>query len=490
MKISREDKTRANTSHPTRADQSPGRIRIFTCSVFFLLFPLSSASLSASVPTPCSTVIVGRLASSDGSVLLAHNEDLDPPAAQHLVRVPRLRHPPGETIALWSGVRIPQVSETFAYFGTRIFDKAFVPGDLVSGINEYQVAVANNLAVQRNSASNLKVGRMIWTEFMQIALERAKTAREAVRIIGECAGLYKLAFDPGTMFAVIDPQEGWWLEVTQDGPWVAQRVPDQGYAMRANAYRIGVVDFNDSRNFLFSPDLVSYAARKGWFNPSAGAAFNFTKAYAMKSDADSAYNTHRQERADQLLAPRLPKISVNDLVRLLRDHFEGTPWDLSGGPDAVSPHNTCERTLCCKRTIASVVIQARGWLPAEIGGVFRVAMSPPCASPYIPWYFGSKRIPAPYQAGQNMSAPDSAYWVFRSLSSLADKNYQKNSPVIRNRWDMLEKDAELFQPFFEGLARCLDLVSKSRAVDLLNCYSEFLALQAFNTAGELAKEIE
>ena len=468
----------------------PGRIRRFTRGGFFLLILLSAASLSASVLTHCSTVIVGRLASSDGSVLLAHNEDLDPPAAQHLIRVPHLRHSPGETIALWSGARIPQVSETFAYFGTKIFDKAFVPGDLVSGINEYQVAVANNLAVQRNSASDLKEGRMIWTEFMQIALERAKTAREAVRIIGECARLYKLALDPGTMFGIIDPKEGWWLEVTQDGPWVAQRVPDQSYAMRANAYRIGVVDFNDPRNFLFSPDLVSPAVGKGWFNPSAGAAFDFAKAYAMKSDADSAYNTRRQKRADQLLAPRLPKISVNDLVRLLRDHFEGTPWDLSGGPGAVSPHDTRERTLCCKRTIASVVIQARGWLPAEIGGVFRVAMSPPCSSPYIPWYSGSTRIPAPYQAGQNISAPDSAYWVFRSLSSLADKNYQKNSPVIRDRWNTLEKEAELSQSFFEGLARCLDLVSKSLAVDLLNCYSEFLALQAFNTAGELAKEIE
>jgi dipeptidase len=490
MKIARAEKDQAKITRPRKSDALRNKIRRFTREGFFLLILLSVASFSASVPTHCSTVIVGRLASSDGSVLLAHNEDLDPPAAQHLIRVPHLRHSPDEIIALWSGARIPQVSETFAYFGTKIFDKAFVPGDIVSGINEYQVAVANNLAVQRNSASDLKENRMIWTEFTQIALERAKTAREAVRIIGECARLYKLALDPGTMFGIIDPKEGWWLEVTQDGPWVAQRVPDQGYAMRANAYRIGVVDFNDPQNFLFSPDLVSHAVGKGWFNPSAGAAFNFTKAYAMKSDADSDYNTHRQERADQLLAPRLPKISVNDLVHLLRDHYEGTPWDLSGGPDAVSPHNTRERTLCCKRTIASVVIQARGWLPAEIGGVFRVAMSPPCASPYIPWYFGSKRIPAPYQAGQNMSSPDSAYWAFQSLSNLAEKNYQKRIPVIQDRWNALEKEAELSQSFFEGLARCLDLVSKSLAVDLLNCYSEFLALQAFNTAGELAKEIE
>jgi dipeptidase len=466
------------------------RIRRFTPWGAFILLPLFIASLSAAATPHCSTIIVGRLASADGSVLLAHNEDLQLDAAQHIVRVPHRHHLPGETIVLWSGVKVAQVPETFAYLGTSIFDKELIPGDLVTGINECQVAVANNLAFQRNCASDLTTGRMIWTEFMRIALERANTAKEAVRIIGECAQLYKLASDPGTMFGITDPQEGWWLEIAQEGQWVAQRVPDQDYAMRANAYRIGIVNFKDQQNFLSSPDLVTYAVQKGWYDPSTDGAFNFTEAYGMKSETSADHNTHRQKRADQLLTPLLPKISVTGLVALLRDHYEGSPWDHSGGPGRISPHGTDERTFCCEKTVASAVVQSRSWLPPEIGGVCWLAMSPPCTGIFIPWYMGLEKIPPPYQEGRNISSVDSAYWAFRCLANLVDKDYKKKINVVRNRWNELEKTVEQDQPVLEEKACRLYLVNRKKAIQLLNRKSTYYALRAFDIAKKLAKEIE
>jgi len=456
----------------------------------FIFTLLSAVSLPAAVSPHCSTIIVGRLASSDGAVMLAHNEDLQPNAAQHIVSVPHLKHKPGEVIVLWSGAKVPQVPETFAYTGTKIFEKRFIPGEVVTGINEHQVAVANNLAYQRDPVSDLTKGRMIWTEFMQLALERARTAKEAVRIIGGSAQHYKLAFDPGTMFGIIDPQEGWWMEVAQEGQWVAQRVPDRGYAMRANAYRIGIVRFDDPQNFLSSPDLVSYAVAKGWYDPATGGDFNFADVYGMESEANADENTHRQARADQLLRPLLPTISVSGLMTLLRDHYEGTPWDHSGGPGKISPHKTDERTLCCEATVASSVIQARGWLPPEIGGVCWIAMSTPCTGTYIPWYRGSTKIPQAYRTGRNISSPDSAYWAYRRLATLADKDYQSTIAVVRQGWSGFEKSVKQSQPALEEKARRLYAVDKQKAIKLLSNRSASYATQAFSIAKKLAKEID
>jgi len=455
-------------------------------SCVFLWLPASLATAESDA-LHCSTVIVGRLASSDGSVLLAHDEDLQADAAQHLVSVPHRRHQPGDVIKLWSGAKVPQAPETFGYFATKIFDKEFIPGDVVTGINEYQVAIANNLAHQRDEVPDLESGRMIWTEFMQLALERAKTAREAVRIIGECAQRYKLASDPGTMFGITDPAEGWWMEVTQEGQWVAQRVPDQGYAMRANAYRIGTVNFNDPQSFLYSPDLVTCAVKKGWYSSSTDGDFNFAEVYGSKSDTTATYNTHRQERADQLLKPLLPKISVVDLMAVLRDHFEGTSWDLAGEG---SPHKTDERTICRDETVVSAVIQSRGWLPPEIGGVCWLAMGTPCTGTYIPWYQGTRKVPSFCQKGRNKYSSDSAYWVFRRLTDLVDKDYKKSIVPVRARWGEFEKLQGQVQPGIEEAARHLYPVDKQEAIELLNGRSMYYASRAFEIAKDLVTGLE
>ena len=251
----------------------------------------------------CTTVIVGKDKTVDGSVMIAHSEELgDSP--QHLVVVPRKTYEPGEMYISYSGAKIPQPEETYAYIASTIFDKDYYPGDFTTGINEYQVSVANNMSwtrgVPEDTAWDVVEGGVFWTEFTQLVLERCKTAREGVELMGRLCEEYTLSCDPGTMYGIADPTEGWFIEIATDGQWIAQRVPDDGFVMRANSYRIGIVDL-DSPDILHSPDLVQCAIDKGWYDPETGP-FSFADVYGEPSVQEDSYNTLRHEIVDKMLA--------------------------------------------------------------------------------------------------------------------------------------------------------------------------------------------
>ena len=191
---------------------------------------------------------------------------------------------------------------------------------MTSGINEHLVAVVNNVAYRRDIPDIIpNQGRIIWTEFTKFALERSKNAAEAVAVIGSIASTYKLAVDSGMIFGVIDPNEGWWVEVTLDGQWVAQRMENNRASERANIFRIGVVDFN-SNNFKYSDDLVNYAKQKGWY---VSGDFNFTAVYADQNKVTSQYNLRRTWRMNELLKDSVmtKKVDPQLIMRILRDHY-------------------------------------------------------------------------------------------------------------------------------------------------------------------------
>lgn len=396
----------------------------------------------------CTTIIVGRHASADGSVLIGHNEDLGNASAHHYVFVPGATYPPGSKITLWSGIQIPQVAQTFSYNVTKIFDINYNPGDISSGINEHQVSIANNMAFQRLAANpGPYEGRILWSEFSRLTLERARTAREGIQIIGDLVSTYKIAFDPGTMFGVTDPVEGWWIEVTQDGQWVAQRVPEDRAEMRANAYRIGIVNFDDPANFLYSPDLVSYAESRGWHKP--GTPFNFSLVYGDPFSAKDPSNTHRQTRIDNLLNQSLPTLKPLDIAAMLRDHYEGTPLDTTDHYRLGSPHHTKENTVCNLNTEISSVCQSRSWLPADIGAVCWRALATPCSTAFVPWYSGHEVFPAEFQRGTNTPSSDSAYWAFRNLVTATDADYGNRIPIVHDTWATLEANIAVRQATIE-----------------------------------------
>jgi dipeptidase len=434
----------------------------------------------------CTTILVGKDATSDGSVMLAHNEDLGESAAHHYAVVPRAAHPPGEVLVLWSGARVPQVPVTYAYIATRLFDEGYVPGDVTTGINEYQVAVANNSAVLRGAPQPGPTrGRLIWTDFMRLALERAQTARQAVQVMGDLAQTYRLGVDTATLFAVTDAAEGWWVEIAKEGQWAAQRVPDDGAAMRANTFRIGVVDFGDPERFMHSADLVCYAEARGWYG-SADGPFDFTRAYGDRATAEAEWNTHRHERVEALLAASAPAVTVHDLLAILRDHYEGTPYDLTDGYRYGSPHRTDEYTPCSSATVVSVAFQSRGWLPPEIGAVCWRALATPCASPYVPWYLGQIDVPQALRTGTDSSTANSAYWAFRGLASHVDGDYAGRIGAVRDAWREFEAREAAEQITMERRALELYALDPAAARRLLTAFSDTRSVLACQRARSLS----
>ena len=428
----------------------------------------------------CTSLIVGKDATADGSVLLAHNEDLGDHSVQHYITVPHAAHSPGDVVTLYSGVEVPQVEETYGYMASTIFDLHYIPGDVTSGINEHQVSVANNLAYQRSAISPCPItGRIIWTEFTKLALQRASTAREAVDVIGGLAQTYKLGLDTGTMFAVADPEEGWWIEVAQEGQWVAQRVADDEAVVRANAYRIGVVDFADPDRFLFSDDLVSYAASRGWYS---GGDFHFSDTYGDFTVSPAPWNTHREDRLADLLAAEIPAVEPAHVMAMLRDHYVGTAWDPTNGYVDGSPHQTYEYCVCDLTTEISVVCQSRGWLPAEIGAVCWRAMATPCSSVYVPWYYGHTAVPAAYETGTPVAMSGSAYWAFRELSEVVDPQYGDVIADLSGFWGDFEADERDQQSANEDAAVQLYVSDPASAVDHLEGETEAWAVQAYDYA--------
>lgn len=435
----------------------------------------------------CSSVIVGKQATKDGSVILAHNEDLANYCAHHYVYIPHAKHGPADMVVTWWGAKIPQVAETYGYSATKIFDKAYVPGDITSGINEYQVAVANNMSYRRDAPAELPTnGRIIWTELTQIALERSKIAREAVGIIGDMVHTYKLGGDSGAIFAVTDGNEGWWVEVTLEGQWVAQRVPDHSFGVRANIFRIGEVDFADSDNFMYSEDIIDYAKKMGWYDGSEP--FNFAKVYAASEKLNDPYNTRRQWRAEELLKQQKAKITPIDVIAMLRDHYEGTPYDLTNGYKKGSPHQTDERTLCSINTEVSVVCQSRQWLPPEIGAVTWRAMATPCTSAFTPWYFGNQDIPKAFRTGTNQHSASSAYWTFRNLSRYTDVRYQTMIDKIHKQFKSFEIQEFQSQLKLEEDALKLYGQDKDQAIRFLARYSNNMAEQAVRLGSSMLNQ--
>ena len=334
----------------------------------------------------CTTVIVGKDATTDGSVILGHNEDwgeYEVPFRWEL----RKRHKNGETIKLSDGQVIPQVEETYAFLW---------PAALCSGFNEFQVMIVDNTGSCREDMVRSLTG-IDMGELVAITLQRSRTAREAIETMGHLIDTYGyLCCDgpDGDIFSVAGPNEGWWMEVTTTGHWVAQRVPDDAFVVISNQFRIETIKPKDPSRFMASEKLVDYAKEQGWYDPTQGA-FRFKHAFGRTFDncfrrewrGNSLLGGKTFEQSDHRLAVvPAKKLGPRDIMEFLRDHYEGTEYDLTKGYEDGSPHHTAERGICRMYTDTSTIAQLRSWLPSEIGGLCWITVGTPCSSVYVPCY--------------------------------------------------------------------------------------------------------
>jgi len=433
----------------------------------------------------CTTVVVGKNRSATGSVLVAHSEELGRNSAHKVEICPRRAPGADELFPLFSGGGLAQPAALPRYIATKIFDKRHYPGEHTSGVNEHGVAVANNMALMRGvpepHAYDVVPGGIIWTELLQLALERSRTAREGASLIGQLSGAHGLSCDSGTMVAVADPQDAWWVELARDGQWVAQRVGPDEVSMRANCYRIREVDFEDHDDFMCSPTLVDLARERGWYRDGP---FDFAAVYGDPGNQEDAYNLDRHRAFERSLVG-LGTVAVPDLMRFLREVYEGTPL-YRARPDG-SPFRTGVRTIARMNTEASCILELRHQLPPHVGRLMWCSLSTSLTGVYLPFHLGIAAVEPHFARATPDYDPRSAYWLFTELAKLADYGYTRCIDRITSIWRSFE--AETFSALPAVEARAAGLAG-DEACTLLTDFDRSRAAAAIEALQRLLPEVK
>ncbi|OGG03228.1 MAG: hypothetical protein A3F83_04320 [Candidatus Glassbacteria bacterium RIFCSPLOWO2_12_FULL_58_11] len=456
----------------------------------------------------CFLVVAGKAATADGSVLLGHNEDNGIDKLARLRSVERKVHSRGETLKLAGGASIPQADTTFGYLILEMPGLAYSHGLL----NEYGVAVVSNNCPSREDLGELTEGG-IGPDLRFLVAERARTAREGVKLVGFLIKSYGYVAS-GRTLTIGDPQEAWQVAMVHGKLWVARRVPDDEVAVLANSYAIHEVALEDTLNYLGSPEIKAYATQRGWYTPLRGA-FDFERAYARQDLLTDPNQRCRQWSGfNRVAASPLPlpdtgialpfsvkpkkKLTPADLFGVLRDHYEDTPYSRGTLPPHGPPPPGGAATICNGATNHGDVFQLRDGLPVEIGALWWIALWRPCASPFLPLYYGISEVPEPLDFAVDpavFSAPDKgvlpgpekALRVFHDLTLQVDGSYYQRIGKVRQEWAGFDSWSLLLQPSLERLA--LESWKKDRplAVELLDRYCAGTLTRALELARELEK---
>ncbi|OQX86099.1 MAG: hypothetical protein B6D63_00750 [Candidatus Latescibacteria bacterium 4484_7] len=446
----------------------------------------------------CFSILVGRYATIDGSVLFGHNEDDSGDLLVDWYKVPAMHHNAGEFVMLKNGGRIEQVRETYGFLWLEMPGQDFAD----SYMNEWGVTIASNQCTSKETSGELVDGG-IGYYLRRIMAERAKTAREAVEIAGRI--IENVGYcSSGRSYCIADPNEAWILSVVRGKHWVAERVPDDEVAVIPNYYTITRVDLGDTANFLGCADLVDYAVQKGWYDPASGKEFNFREAYSSCRALNAVWNIPRNLQAVNLLSgkhygydDRLPfsfkparRLSAQDIVSVLENHYEGTEFEMNPAFNHGNPHRCAVTRICSNSNRYGFVAQLRGSLPGDIGNVFWIAPRRPCIQPFVPWYYGIDKIPPSYSRGdfkkalsshfngpKNLrnTARDHAYWYFNDYAAMVDRDYGALIGGIKKEKLSLEKQLFVGQAAFERKVLALYRVNPRRAKKMLTDYTSKFA---------------
>jgi dipeptidase len=467
---------------------------------------VAASALAASPARACTNILVSRGATADGSTLVTYAADSHDLYGE-LYYTAAARHPAGATreVVEWdTGDRLGQIRQ------------AEVTYNVVGNMNEHQVAIGETTFGGRDELVDPK-GGIDYGSLMYVALERARTAREAIDVMTSLVGEYGYR-SSGESFSISDPKEVWILEMIGKGPgrkgaaWVARRVPDGHVSAHANHARIRQFPRNDPKNTLYAKDVVSFAREKGWFE-GKDEDFSFSDTYApltasaLRACEARVWSVFRRVAPSLNLsaehvtggpsAPRLPlwvkpdaKVSVRGAMELMRDHFEGTPLDLSQGVGAgpfALPYRwrpmtwkvdgaeyLHERAISTQQTGFSFVAQAREWLPGPIGGVLWFGLDDTYSTVYVPQYCGNRAVPRTFGVGSGNFQEfswDSAFWVFNFVSNWAYGRYSDMIQDVQKVQRELESGFLSRQEEVEKAALALHQTSPGLARDYLTQYS-------------------
>jgi len=502
------------------------------------LFPVVLMSLiivaftASYISADCFTILVGKKASADGAVLFGHNEQNGGRRIINYRYIPRIKHKPGDRLTLKNGGFLPEVEETYAMLWQQNPGVAF--GD--SYFNEWGVVVASDGCgtkensfeelVERGDITDEGIGYML----RRLVAQRAKTAREGVRIAGELLNRFGYSAS-GRSLIIADPNEAWVLSIARGKRWIAQRCPDDEVVLLPNLHIIGAeADLNDTENVMASSGLVDYAIKRGWYDSASGKPFNFREAFNRPQRKGSFMYKYgadpRQWYAQSMVIGKLidlpikeqlpfsvkpaHKMTVNDVAKILRSHSEGTEFDTSKKYSLGSPHKIrgMAANICSSGTQEGAVYQLRSWLPKEIGCLVWRTTAAPCSDVLTPWYLGITETPRAYYKPGDIEEqmdlnqhfnhpkeyfkfdPEFAFDVFNELENLVDVDYKRAIKIVRGVWDSFEEKQFSVQATIEEAALKLFKEDKALAKKFLTDYTNSQAMLALDKAKELVNKLK
>lgn len=488
---------------------------------FFSLFAVLALILFSDPETEaCTNFLCTKGASADGSTMITY-------AADSHTRYGQLRyhrasdHQPGEMLRIYDYgslkylLSIPQPAHTY---------------NVVGFINEHQLAIGETTwggrtELEKGNPAGIDYGNLIY-----IALQRAKNCREAIVVMDQLAQQYGYC-SGGESFSLCDPNEVWIFEIIDKGAqqgavWVARRVPEGYVCGHANQARISTFPLEvkrshksiSSRNlkYIFNPevecvyshDVISFARQQGWYQ-GADADFSFCDTYnpitfsgaracdarvwsmfrrvnsGMEEYLDYAMGHNLDHRMPLWVKPDRP-LSQLDVMSLMRDHYEGTPMDMTQDVGAGPFHcpyrwrpmdftvdgkrYVHERAISTQQTGFSFVAQCRSWLPNKVGGVLWFGVDDTYSTCYCPMYCGITQIPVCFEEGNGSMSQYSetaAFWLFNRVTNFC---YLRYDLMIK---DLQRVQSELERDFVAGVTACDDRVkslSENRQVNELNLF--------------------
>ena len=456
----------------------------------------------------CSNFIVGKKASVDGSVMCSYSAD-DYGMFQYLCHYPAAKHAKGEMRKIydWDTNKyhgeIPEAAQTYSVIGN---------------INEWQVTIGETTYGGREEMVD-STGIMDYGSLIYVALQRSKSAREAIKVMTTLANTYGYN-SGGETFTICDPNEAWIMEMMGKGAgskgavWVALRIPDDAICAHANQSRIGKFNMKDKKNVMYAKDVVSFARSKGWFK-GKDADFSWKMAYAkpdfsgrrfcdarawamlnhfydMSPYLDWALGKNPDAQDMPLWVVPNKKVSVKDVENVMRDHYEGTPLSVADGSDIGGgiwemPYRPTplmykvdgkqyfnERPVSTQQSGFVFVSQMRSWLPREIGGVFWFANDDANMAAFTPVYCSMTQRPECYNtpgADALHFSKKNAYWVCNMTSNMVYPRYSLMFPTLKEVRDSLDNSYFAAQAGVEKKAQELYAQNPQAAVKYLNDYS-------------------
>lgn len=455
----------------------------------------------------CTNFIVGKNASTDGSVMCTYNAD-SYGMFTGLCHYPAGTHAKGE---------MRKIIDYDTYVCHGEIPEAPVTYNVIGNINEYQVSIGETTFGGREELVDT-TGLIDYGSLMYLGLQRAKTAREAIDVMTSLVAQYGYNSE-GETFTICDPNEAWIMEMIGKGPgrtgavWVAIRIPDDAICAHANQSRITTFDQKDKKNVLYSKDVIKFAREKGFFD-GKDKDFSFNDAYAYPDFSGRRYCearvwsffNHFSNDMDRYLpyamgkvkeAEPMPlwiipnkKVSLQDIQDCMRDHYEGTPFSLDsdiGGGIWQMPYRPTplsfkvdgkeyfnERPTSTQQTGFSYIAQLRGWLPRQIGGILWFGNDDGNMVAYTPVYCSAIRQPECYNtpgADAVTFSDKNAFWVCNWVSNMVYPRYSSMFPSLKAVRDSLEQSYFKEVPTVDLKAQQLLASSEKQAVDYLTDYS-------------------